>query len=170
MLELADFAHTIWIVVGIGLIVLELIVPGTFVSFVGISAILTGILVWIVPLGIVTQLIICSISSFFLILIGGNIVRKIFPADRKYVPIRHNEYVNQIAPVATKILLNKKGGKIKFQGTVWDAVCLEDEISVGEYTKILSRDNLTYIVQKASQEEIENYLKRNEKNDDYITK
>lgn len=167
MFDFATFNYAFWIAGGIILIALEFLIPGTFVSFVGISAILTGFISYIYPIGFFTQLMICSILSFVLIITGGSILRKMFPSDKEYAPIPEDDYVGQIARVTKKIRMNKKGGKIKFRGTFWEAVCLEDDIVRGQYVKILSRNNLTYIVEKADEQEVENYLNRNLESDDY---
>src|SRR3546814_15921367 len=56
--------HWIWLSIGILLAAAEIVAPGFFLIWVGAAAIATGVIAWIVPLGVPLQLGIFGILSF----------------------------------------------------------------------------------------------------------
>ncbi|WP_243401576.1 NfeD family protein [Leptospira levettii] len=146
-LILANTAY-LWILIGIVLLFSEFLLPGTFVMFLGVGAIFTGILSRLVPMEFYTEVIIWVVSSLISILLGGSLIKKFFKSESSVDPFIQDDYLNQIVPVETDILVNRHGGKIRFQGTVWDAISKDSKIPKGEYVKILSRENLTFTVEK----------------------
>ncbi|MCB1158524.1 MAG: NfeD family protein [Leptospiraceae bacterium] len=159
----------LWIILGVVLIVLEFGIPGTFVSFVGVSAIITGLLYGLFHFSFLNQIIILSTLSFLLIFIGGTMLRKFFPPNRTFKPLSVNEEFGKIVPVINKVRIKKKGGKVKYQGTVWEAVSFEEEIEEGQYAKLISRNNLTFLVEKAKEEDVKNFLESQKKETDDFT-
>ncbi|TGL55182.1 NfeD family protein [Leptospira kemamanensis] len=144
------FANTpyLWIILGIILLFSEFLLPGTFVMFLGVGAIFTGILSRLVPMEFYTQVIVWVISSFVSILLGGSLIKKFFKSESSVDPFIKDDYLNQIVPVEIDVLVDRHGGKIRFQGTLWDAISKESKIPKGEYVRILSRENLTFTVEK----------------------
>src|SRR3546814_14597478 len=56
--------HWIWLSIGILLAAAEIVAPGFFLIWVGAAAIATGVIAWIVPLGVPLQLGLFGILSF----------------------------------------------------------------------------------------------------------
>lgn len=56
--------HWIWLSIGILLAAAEIVAPGFFLIWIGAAAIATGVIAWIVPLGVPLQLGIFGILSF----------------------------------------------------------------------------------------------------------
>ncbi|AAS70429.1 nodulation efficiency protein NfeD domain protein [Leptospira interrogans serovar Icterohaemorrhagiae str. Verdun HP] len=52
-----------------------------------------------------------------------------------------------MVPVVKDILVERKGGRILFQGVEWDAISKKSRIPKGNKARILSRDNLTFFVE-----------------------
>ena len=48
--------HWIWLSVGVLLVAAEIVAPGFFLIWIGAAAIVTGVLAWVLPLGIPLQL------------------------------------------------------------------------------------------------------------------
>ncbi|XDD48210.1 NfeD family protein [Leptospira sp. WS39.C2] len=144
------FANTayLWILTGIILLFSEFLLPGTFVMFLGVGAIFTGILTRLFPMEFYTEVIVWVISSLVSILLGGSLVKKFFKSESSVDPFIQDDFLNQIVPVEIDVLVNRLGGKIRFQGTVWDAISKDNKILKGEYVRILSRENLTFTVEK----------------------
>ncbi|MCW7492279.1 NfeD family protein [Leptospira sp. 2 VSF19] len=138
----------VWIFLGITLLFSEFLLPGTFVMFLGIGAIFTGILARLLPIEFYTQVIVWVISSFVSILVGGTAVKRFFKSESSVDPFIQDDYLNQIVPVEIDILVERHGGKIRFQGTLWDAVSKDSKIPKGNYVRILSRENLTFTVER----------------------
>ncbi|MCW7470638.1 NfeD family protein [Leptospira kanakyensis] len=138
----------VWILLGITLLFSEFLLPGTFVMFLGIGAIFTGILTRLVPLEFYTQVVVWVVSSLVSILVGGSAVKRFFKSESSVDPFVQDDFLNQIVPVETDILVKRHGGKIRFQGTLWDAVSTDSKIPKGNFVRILSRENLTFTVEQ----------------------
>lgn len=138
----------IWIGFGILAMVLEFIVPGMFIFFVGFSMTVTGLLILWIPLSTVFQFLIFSLISIFSIVFGSAFLKKLFPSEVSQDRMIKDDYVNQIVAVTEDILVNQKGGRVRFHGTDWDAYSTTERIPQGEKVRIISRDNLTYIVER----------------------
>lgn len=143
-------APTIWITAGVILSILEFFIPGILVVFFGIGAILTGITAYFFAIGLSTQIMIWLTSSMALLLTGGQVLKKMFPSSESFQPPTDFDYYDREVKVVKKILVNKKGGRVSFQGTEWDAISFDAEIPRGKKARILSRDNLTFVVISAS--------------------
>ncbi|PKA24402.1 NfeD family protein [Leptospira meyeri] len=138
----------VWIFLGLTLLFSEFLLPGTFVMFLGIGAIFTGILARLMPLEFYTQVIVWVLSSLVSILVGGSFVKRFFKSESSVDPFVKDDFLNQIVPVEMDILVQRHGGKIRFQGTLWDAVSNDSKITKGNYVRILSRENLTFTVER----------------------
>ncbi|PJZ85912.1 NfeD family protein [Leptospira harrisiae] len=147
-----DFIFTntpyIWIFLGLTLLFSEFLLPGTFVMFLGIGAIFTGILARLVSLEFYSQVVVWVLTSFVSILVGGSAVKRFFKSESSVDPFVKDDFLNQIVPVETDILVQRHGGKIRFQGTLWDAVSTDSKITKGNFVRILSRENLTFTVER----------------------
>ncbi|EKJ85594.1 membrane protein implicated in regulation of membrane protease activity [Leptospira meyeri] len=138
----------VWIFLGLTLLFSEFLLPGTFVMFLGIGAIFTGILARLMPMEFYTQVIVWVLSSLVSILVGGTFVKRFFKSESSVDPFVKDDFLNQIVPVEMDILVQRHGGKIRFQGTLWDAVSNDSKITKGNYVRILSRENLTFTVER----------------------
>ncbi|EMJ87165.1 NfeD family protein [Leptospira meyeri] len=138
----------VWIFLGLTLLFSEFLLPGTFVMFLGIGAIFTGILARLMPMEFYTQVIVWVLSSLVSILVGGSFVKRFFKSESSVDPFVKDDFLNQIVPVEMDILVQRHGGKIRFQGTLWDAVSNDSKITKGNYVRILSRENLTFTVER----------------------
>ncbi|EMY61758.1 NfeD family protein [Leptospira terpstrae] len=147
-----DFIFTnspyVWIFLGITLLFSEFLLPGTFVMFLGIGALFTGILARLVPMEFYSQVVVWVVSSLVSILVGGTAVRRFFKSESSVDPFIQDDFLNQIVPVETDILVQRHGGKIRFQGTLWDAISNDSKIPKGNFVRILSRENLTFTVER----------------------
>jgi inner membrane protein len=158
----------LWFIAGVILMVAELVVPGFFVIFLGLSAIIVSVLTFIFAIGFYTQMVTWAVLSVVLIVTIGHFLRKMFPSETTFEPIQEDTYTGRVAEVVKKIQVNKKGGQIRFQGSFWDSASVDEEIENGEYAMILSRKGLTFLVRKANLEEVEKYRESQKKNDDTI--
>ncbi|TGL90609.1 NfeD family protein [Leptospira congkakensis] len=138
----------VWIFLGITLLFSEFILPGTFVMFLGVGAIFTGILARLVPIEFYTQVVVWIVSSLVSILVGGSAVKRFFKSESSVDPFIQDDFLNQIVPVEIDILVQRHGGKIRFQGTLWDAISTDSKIPKGSFVRILSRENLTFTVEQ----------------------
>lgn len=56
--------HWAWLALGVLLAAAEIVAPGFFLVWLGAAAIATGLLAWVLPIGIPLQLVIFAILSF----------------------------------------------------------------------------------------------------------
>lgn len=155
---LFQYSALIWISFGILLCFLELIIPGTFVSFFGIGAIVLGSVQYFAVFSFTNQFIIWISISLAILFVGAKFLHDLFPSETQFDPSKFKNVTGRIAKVVTPIKVGKKGGRIQFQGTDWDAISEDLEIGTNEYVKILKRDNISFRVVKASALEIQNFL------------
>ena len=154
----ANYAYLIWIGLGVLLTVLEFFIPGVFILFFGLGAFVAGGLHYLFNFGIGMQVTVWIISSFIIILFGAKFLKDLFPSDQSYEPTMIENVQGRIARVIKNVHFEKKGGRISFQGTDWDAISKDSEITKGSFAKILGRNNLTFYVITPSEEEVAIYL------------
>ncbi len=163
---LFQYSALIWISFGILLCFLELIIPGTFVSFFGAGAILLGCIQYFANFSFQNQFIVWILISISIVSVGAKFLHDLFPSEEQFDSSKFKEVAGRIAKVVTPIRVGKKGGRIQFQGTDWDAISEDLEIGTNEYVKILQRDNISFRVVKASALEIQNFLDSKKKPED----
>jgi membrane protein implicated in regulation of membrane protease activity len=138
----------LWVIGGIIFILLEFIFPGTFIMFLGIGGLITGMVARLVPMSFTNQAIVWMVSTLGSLILGGHFVRKLFKSEKSKDPYIKDDYLNQIVTVDQDVLVGQLGGKVWFQGTVWDAIATSERIPKGNKVRILKRDNLTFTVEK----------------------
>ncbi|PJZ68200.1 peptidase [Leptospira perolatii] len=146
-LSSGNATSALWIGTGIFLIVAEFFIPGTFVMFLGTAAVLVGSLSYFIEMSLMTQFGIWGLFSVVLILVGGQAVRKFFPSSTEKAKYDQEDAPGKIVPVVRDVLVERKGGRVLFQGTEWDAISKTKRIPSGRKAKILERENLTFIVE-----------------------
>ena len=68
-----------------------------------------------------------------------DVVRKDYDQDR--------DLMGSLVEVETKVTTEKHAGRIRFQGTSWEARSVAGEIAATQRAVIVGRDNLTWLVQ-----------------------
>ncbi|MDX1961060.1 MAG: NfeD family protein [Leptospiraceae bacterium] len=143
--QIADKAFFLWITVGVFLCILEFIVPGVFIVFLGLAAIFTGMILYYTGINFYMQLIVWAISSGLIIVAGAQFMKTLFPSNKKFEPTMDESVAGKLVKVVKKVS-TEKGGRIMFNGTEWDAVSIDGEIEEGAQARILERKNLTFLV------------------------
>jgi inner membrane protein len=136
-----------WFVIGLGLFLMELVIPGFFIFFFGLGAWVTALVCLIGNPGINLQIIIFAITSV-LSLIGLRriIQRKFFynkGADKSGEV--EDEFTGREA-LAVSDFGGQQTGKVEFKGTTWKAES-SSEINTGQRVTILQKDNFKLIVE-----------------------
>ncbi len=142
----------IWISVGIFMVIAEFIIPGVFISFLGIAAIVTGLILFFFEMKFMNQIYLWAVLSAILIFFGGKFMERIFPSDKVVSEKIEDSYIGKIVKVTQKVTPEQQG-RILFQGTEWNAKSIGSEIQVGEYARIYDKENLTFIINELSEEE-----------------
>ncbi|MCR6671959.1 NfeD family protein [Devosia ginsengisoli] len=107
-----------WIVAGLVLLALELVVPGGFLLWMGISGIVTGLVVLFQPIGWPLQWLIFGVLSLVTIAIWVRWTRSRPAAtDRPYLNRRADQFIGQEAVLEQPI--QQGFGRVVLGDTVW---------------------------------------------------
>jgi membrane protein implicated in regulation of membrane protease activity len=142
---------TNWIVLGALLIILELVVPGAVLVFLGIGALLVALLTW---LGLL-QTWVASITAWFvislalLLVLRGFFQRFISGDEEKHNTDEDADAYGSIVEIVETITPENEG-RIRYRGTTWQAACYDHTLEVGEWAQIIFRENLLWIVDPAN--------------------
>lgn len=141
----------IWLGVGVGFIIAELMVPGFVVIFFGVGALIAGATAFFGS-SIQVQLIVFGVSSLVLLLLLRRYMASIFHGSTSVANDREGEADHAIGAQAEVVeaIAPPRRGRIKFQGSFWTAESTEI-IEPGALVRIVSRhseDQNIFIVQK----------------------
>lgn len=118
-----EFGGWSWLILGAVLLMLEILMPGIFMLWVGIGAIITGFVTLLLPIGIKTQLIIFMAASLISVLLGRKYVMNEEASDQPLLNQRTDQLIGKVVSVTTPI---KAGiGKVKVGDSHWTASGLD---------------------------------------------
>ncbi|MBE6450321.1 MAG: NfeD family protein [Alphaproteobacteria bacterium] len=122
-----------WLSFGVILMILELFIPGTFVVWFGLGAVLTGVFIALfAPLSIAWQILIFVVMSIICVAFGSFVYAKIFGVNKQNagtLKTGAKRFIGQTFEVCESIKNAK--GKVIIGDTVWLASADED-IKKGE--------------------------------------
>ncbi len=136
-----------WFVLGLGLFLLELVVPGFIIFFFGAGAWVTALVCLILSPGTNLQIIIFAAASVISLIAFRRIIRKKFfynKEDHSDDDIE-DEFSGKEA-VAKGDFGGLKHGKVEFKGTSWTAESIS-EIKDGQRVIIIEKDSFKLIVE-----------------------
>lgn len=133
-----------WMIAGLALILAEFTVPGVFICFFGVGAILTGVISWLIPsLSFAWSLLLFAFLSVLFLFTCRRFMPKSFRGSEKVdLSDIENDAVVGAEAVVTEAIEPGVPGKVEFRGSLWTA-CADRSIAVGERAKIEKRSNLT---------------------------
>ncbi len=108
-----------WWIAGVGLVALEMVVPGTFFLWLGVSAGVTGVLLLVLPdFDWQYQIIVFSVLSVGSIYIGRKVWRpSLGDTDEPQLNRRGAQYVGRVVKLAEPIANGR--GKARVGDTLW---------------------------------------------------
>jgi inner membrane protein len=135
-----------WFILGLGLFLLELVMPGFIIFFFGLGAWITAIICLIANPGINLQIIIFAISSVILLVALRRIIKKkfLFSKGNQSDDVE-DEFTGKEA-LARIDFGGLKQGKVEFKGTTWTAESAT-EIKAGQRVVIIEKDSFKLIVE-----------------------
>lgn len=135
-----------WIVAGLVLLALELVVPGGFLLWMGISGIVTGIVVLVWAIGWPLQWLIFGVLSLVSIALWVRWTRsRPAPTDRPYLNRRAEHLVGQEAVLEQAI--EQGFGRVVLGDTVWRVSGAD--LPVGQRVRIIGNDGAVLKVEAA---------------------
>jgi inner membrane protein len=136
----------LWFIIGLGLFLLELVIPGFFIFFFGLGAWVTALVCLIGEPGTNVQIIIFAITSV-LSLIGLRriIQKKFFYSKGNLSEEVEDEFTGKEA-IATADFGADRNGKVEFKGTMWNAES-KAEIKKGQRVIVIEKNSFKLTVE-----------------------
>ena len=144
---------TAWIVAGALMILLELFLPGMVLGFLGSSALIVAVLIWLGWIDtlisalttwfILSLLLLLSLRGLCLRLVGGRSERQSTDED--------GDAYGTVVDVVERISPDQ-AGRIHYRDATWQAICYDRPIEAGEKAILAYRENLVWVVEAAGLE------------------
>jgi membrane protein implicated in regulation of membrane protease activity len=141
-----------WIIFGAVLMLLEILLPGLVVVFLGLGA-------WVVALALKLGWVegwmmagtLWFISSLVLIIGLRGLITRFLPGDTdKGSELDEDlDAFGKVVEVVEEVSPENEDGRIRFQGSSWPAVSEDGSIPAGNRAKIIARQNLVWVVEPA---------------------
>ena len=126
-----------WIVAGLILLALELVLPGGFLLWMGISGVITGLITLFQPIGWPLKWLIFGVLSLVSIAIWVRWTRsRPTPTDRPYLNRRADHFIGQEAVLEQAI--EQGFGRIVLGDTVWRVS--GSDLPVGQRVRIVGNE------------------------------
>ena len=107
-----------WLVIGVALCAAEMIVPGVFLMWLGIAALLTGVAAFVLPIGIPLQLGLFAVLSLTCVFFGRRWTgSNVIPSDDPMLNDRLARLVGQTAVTVTAIVDGE--GRVRVGDSEW---------------------------------------------------
>lgn len=139
-----------WLIAGVILLVAELILPGGIVMFLGAGCLIVALAVWsglvstwvgaLTLFFITCILLIVTLRSFAMKFVGGDF------SEGNTVEIL--DQVGELVRVVETIGPGNRPGRVDVRGTQWTALGDGRVLNPGEMVRIVSLQNVNYIVEK----------------------
>jgi len=134
----------IWFLIGLGLLLLELALPGLVILFFGAGAWVTALVCAITDINLNWQIFIFLIASLLgLVLLRRYLKRRFFGKTDKAIEDQLEEFIGKKAKAIEDF---KDGsGKVEFKGTRWSARS-DTPVKKGDWVTILAKESLILTV------------------------
>lgn len=131
----------IWFLIGLGLLLLELVLPGLVILFFGLGAWITALVCAITDINLNWQILIFLVASLLgLVLLRKYLKKRFFSKRDEEIQDQLEEFIGREAKAIDEF---KNGtGKVEFKGTRWTAHS-DAPVSKGQWVTIQSKDSLT---------------------------
>lgn len=137
-------AHWIWLTIGVLLAGLEMLVPGVYLVWLGIAAIITGVLTGLLHLSLPAQVIDFVFLSLIIAFSARRFLRDspIIGAD----PLMNRRVARMLGQTAVVVQAIEHGsGRVHFGDSEW--IASGPDVAVGERVRITGSDGATLLVE-----------------------
>lgn len=111
-------SHWLWLGLGLLLAIAEIVIPGVFLIWLAGAALVTGVVTWLVPLGLPVEIVLFAVLAVTSVFIGRNYLRQnpIEPAD----PRMNDRGAQAIGETVTVTQVIEAGqGRVKLGDSEW---------------------------------------------------
>jgi len=117
---LFPLSHWTWWVAGLVLVMLEVVLPGTFLLWLGVSAAVVGVLLFFAPgLSVAVQFTLFAVLALASIWLSRRYLQKHRSAEQVALSARGRHYIGRV--VTVEDALTGGAGKVRVEDTVWRA-------------------------------------------------
>ena len=137
-------AHWVWLTIGVLLAGLEMLVPGVYLIWLGIAAIITGVLTGLLHLTVPVQVIDFVFLSLIIAFSARRFLREspIVGAD----PLMNRRVARMVGQTAVVVQAIEHGsGRVHFGDSEW--IASGPDVAVGERVRIVGSDGATLLVE-----------------------
>ena len=143
-MEFLSDPAVIWFLIGLGLLLLELVLPGLVILFFGTGAWVTALVCALTDISLNLQILIFLVASLLgLALLRKYLKKRFFGRKENEIADQLEEFVGHQALVVEEF--NKGIGKVEFKGTNWTAHC-DEPVAEGMWVTIVRKESLTLFV------------------------
>jgi membrane protein implicated in regulation of membrane protease activity len=135
-----------WFLLGLGLFLLELLIPGFFIFFFGLGAWVTALVCLFTNPGINLQIIIFAVVSVISLIALRRIIQKKFFFNKGTLSEDVEDEFTGKEAIAKNDFGGMINGKVEFKGTTWTAESTA-EIKTGQRVVIKEKDSFKLIVE-----------------------
>jgi inner membrane protein len=135
-----------WLALAVILLIAEVLVSGGFLLWIGISAALVGVLVWIYPLVItwgIQMLLFSALAIISSICWWAYLKRNPIATDEPFLNLRSNQYIGRVFELSEPIINGR--GKIKSGDSYWTVT--GPDLPVGSKVKVIAADGVVLKVE-----------------------
>lgn len=144
---------TVWLIVAIALALAEMALPGLIIGFFSLGAVITT-LTTVAGLtnNFVAQMIVFLATSLLFLILFHKVWKKRIKPNTEGETTNFNIQIGKIVPVVEYIDPAEGGGKVRYQGALWNATST-GKVAPGESVRITGCDNLTLNVEPVNKGE-----------------
>lgn len=136
--------HYLWLALGLFLAAAEIMVPGLFLFWLGLAALITGFLVWALPIAVPLQIVIFAGIAIVTVFMGRSYIRRnpIEAADPK-MNKRGDRMTGETATVVAAI--SGGSGRVKHGDSEW--LARGPDMAEGASVRITGSDGAILLVE-----------------------
>lgn len=143
---LTDLGPWAWFVLGGVLLLAEIAAPGAFLLWLGIAALVTGVLAYVIDLNWQMEVLIFAALAVIAVLVG----RRVAPApgkasDRPFLNRRAEGFIGRVFVLDEPILAGV--GRVRIDDSVWRIE--GPDTAAGQAVKVVAVDGATLRVERA---------------------
>jgi len=110
----------VWLIVAAALAIVELLTPGLFLVWIAAAALLTGIVSFLLPIGLPFQLVLFGLFSILSVLVGRRVYER--AAHVTSDPLLNDRTARLIGQTVTVVVAIEDGeGRVRVGDSVWSA-------------------------------------------------
>lgn len=145
--------YLFWLVGGSTLVLLEFLIPGLVVIFLGLGALITSGLMYLGYIQGPWLAIACfAVASVLMLVTLRKMILRFYPSlSEKVETDEHALIVGKRAEAISALTAHDYSGRVKYSGTTWPARSEAGTIASGVEVEIVAQENINLVVRQLSQ-------------------